>query len=329
MPIYRSILILWNIYGIIIAIYKLKEIKEGIFMSEDFKIQYVHLSNGETYAYREAGKGDEILLLVHGNMSSSKHWDMVMDNLQNKYKIYAVDLRGFGFSSYNKEINSLKDFSEDLKLFVDAINIKGFYAAGWSTGGGVVMQFAADYNDYVKKIILVESVGVKGYPMFKKDEKGQPILGQFLKNKQEISEDAIQVAPVLQALKNRDKEFYRGLWNMVIYTQKQPSPDKYEEYLEDMLTQRNLVDVDYALLTFNITDEFNGVTKGTGDVRHIKCPVLILQGEKDYVVPPYMGEEIAKYIPHGDYVVLKDSGHSPLVDCLEVLVDKIVRFIDK
>jgi 2-hydroxy-6-oxonona-2,4-dienedioate hydrolase len=52
-----------------------------------------NLSNGETLGYREAGKGTKVLLLIHGNMTSSKHWDILMDEIQHQYKIYAVDLR--------------------------------------------------------------------------------------------------------------------------------------------------------------------------------------------------------------------------------------------
>ena len=56
-----------------------------------------------------------------------------------------------------------------------------------------------------------------------------------------------------------NKLYYRTVWNLLIYTHNQPEPDSYEKYLDDMLTQRNFVDVNYALITFNISDEHNGV----------------------------------------------------------------------
>ncbi len=295
-------------------------------MSFDY-LQRVTLKNGESYSYREMGSGDDILILLHGNMTSSKHWDVLVDKLQEDFRIIAPDLRGFGGSSYNKEISSLKDFSDDLKEFVDALDIKSFYLCGWSTGGGVAMQFSANHNEYVKKLILVESVGIRGYPILKKNELGQPIPGSLLKTKEEIAADPVQVAPVLEALKTRNKEFYRMVWNASIYTNNKPEPSKYEEYLDDMLTQRNLVDVDYALATFNISNAFNGVTEGTGEIKAISCPVLIFQGDRDYVVPRYMGEGIKEALPHSELIILKDCGHSPLIDCLESLCENIMAFI--
>ena len=29
-------------------------------------------------------------------MTSSKHWDLVLENMDAEYKLYALDLRGFG-----------------------------------------------------------------------------------------------------------------------------------------------------------------------------------------------------------------------------------------
>ncbi|MBU5483437.1 alpha/beta hydrolase [Clostridium sp. MSJ-11] len=297
-------------------------------MIQQYDIKTVSIDNGEVIGYREAGCGDETILLIHGNMTSSKHWDLLMDKLTPKYKVYAVDLRGFGASSYNNRVNSLRDFSEDVNDFCGKIGIKNAIVIGWSTGGGVGMYLSADHSDKVKKLILVESVGVKGYPILRKNEEGQPIAGDFLITKEEIEKDPVQVAPVLRAIENRDKEFYRGLWNHVIYTHNKPESHRYEKYLEDMLTQRNLVDVDYSLVHFNITEEFNGISKGDGAVNKIEAPTLIFQGDRDYVVPFTMAEDINKHIKNSQMIILKDCGHSPFVDCLNEIYEEIDQFIN-
>jgi 2-hydroxy-6-oxonona-2,4-dienedioate hydrolase len=284
------------------------------------------LNNGETYAYTVAGQGSQNLLLIHGNMTSSKHWDSVIKKLQNKARIYAVDLRGFGRSSYHQPIHSLQDFSEDLKDFVDQLGLHHFSLIGWSTGGGVAMHLAIDYPEMVEKLILVASVGIKGYWLLRKDETGQPILKDVPQTKAEIAQ-SIEVAPIVTALQNRDKEFYRTLWNQGIYTKNKPSPEIYEEYLEDMLRQRNFVDVCYALAHFNISQSFNGVTDGSGKVEQIKAPTLVFQGDRDFVIPQNIGEEIAQNIAGAKLVILEDCGHAPMVDSLEALVDNIAAFI--
>lgn len=306
----------------------IEKVKEVINMSQKITLKSINLPKGEILGYREAGSGDKVLLLIHGNMTSSKHWEILMEQLLENYKIYAVDLRGFGISTYNNRISSIKDFSEDVKSFVDALGLKKFAMAGWSTGGGVAMQFTADYPDYVDKLILVESVGVKGYPMFKKDENGQPIFTEHIKTREEIEKDKVQVVPVLKAYETKDKEYMKNLWNLVIYTHNKPEDNLYEEYLDDMMTQRNLVDVDYALVTFNISREHNGVIQGSGLVDKIDIPTLVLQGDRDYVVPKEMGEDIAKAIgDNAKLTILEDSGHSPFIDCLPKVVKEFKDFI--
>ncbi len=47
----------------------------------------VDLPNGEQIAYREREGGEQTVILVHGNMTSSKHWDVLMDSMDSKYKI--------------------------------------------------------------------------------------------------------------------------------------------------------------------------------------------------------------------------------------------------
>ncbi|WP_410983099.1 alpha/beta fold hydrolase [Bacillus cereus] len=292
-------------------------------------MEFVSLSNGETIAYQKVGRqSKEILVLIHGNMTSSQHWDLVIEKLQAEYHIYAIDLRGFGKSTYHKPIDSLQDFADDFKLFVDELQLKKFSLMGWSMGGGVAMEFAACHPEYVERLILVESVGMKGYPIFKKDINGQPIASSLLKTKEEIAQDPVQIAPVLDAIKNMNKLYYRTVWNLLIYTHNKPEPERYEKYLDDMLTQRNFVDVNYALITFNISDEHNGVVPGNGHIHQLQVPTLVLQGDRDYVVPQVVGEELAKHLPNAKLTILNDCGHSPFIDCLDEFIQHVTNWLE-
>jgi pimeloyl-ACP methyl ester carboxylesterase len=291
---------------------------------KEFEFKKIQI-NDEVLAYREGGIGERPLLLIHGNMSSSLHFDKLMDALYEEFKIYAVDLRGFGHSSYHERFDSLKELSEDLEIFVEKLRLKDLELVGWSTGGGIALQFACDNPDLTKRIVLLESVGITGYPIFKKDASGQPILTELAMTKDEIESDPIQVAPVLSAIKNKDREFYRSLWNAAIYNVgNYPDPEDYNRYIDEMLLQRNLVDVDYALTRFNLSDTHNGYVQGAGEISKIKCPVTILQGENDLVVPMAMAEGIYNALkPNAKLEVLKNSGHNPMVDSFDRVVAAI------
>lgn len=290
----------------------------------EYEFKKLQVGN-EVLAYREGGSGERVLLLIHGNMSSSLHFDHLMDALYDTFKIFAVDLRGFGHSSYHERFDSLKDLSQDLELFIDKLRLKDIEVVGWSTGGGVALQLAADNPDLINRVVLLESVGITGYPMFKKDASGQPILTELLMTKEDIANDPVQVAPVLKALQDKDKAFYKYLWDLAIYNVgNRPNDLDYDRYIDEMLLQRNLVDVDYALTRFNMSDAHNGYIQGSGDIHNIKCEVTIIQGKEDLVVPMSMAEGIAEALKEkAKLIVLERSGHNPMVDQFEAVVHHI------
>ena len=288
----------------------------------------VLLPNGETLTYREREGGDIKVLLIHGNMTSSKHWDLVLENMDAKYKLYAVDLRGFGGSSYHKLIMSIKDFSDDVKLFVDEIGLKDFAAVGWSTGGAVAMQFAADYPGYCNKLILLASESTRGYPFDGKiNETDEP---RRFTSHAEIQQDLIRTIPVQTAYDTNDTDLLKLIWNSVIYTHNQPDPERYDEYVQDMRTQRNLAEVHHANNTFNISHHHNGLVEGNGKVDLIDVPVLVLQGDRDMVIMKEMTKELLEDLGEkATYVELKNCGHSPLVDDLPQLLNAMDQFLEE
>ena len=50
-----------------------------------------------------------------------------------------------------------------------------------------------------------------------------------------------------------NQEGLKAVWNALIYTHNKPDDEKYEQYVDDMLTQKNLADVYHSLNTFNIS----------------------------------------------------------------------------
>ncbi|MFF2446664.1 alpha/beta fold hydrolase [Neobacillus sp. NPDC058068] len=288
----------------------------------------VLLPNGETLAYREREGGEVKVLLIHGNMTSSKHWDLVLDNMDENYKLYAVDLRGFGDSSYNNLVMSIKDFSDDVKLFVDEIGLKDFSVAGWSTGGAVAMHFAADYPGYCNKLILLASESTRGYPFDGKiNETDEP--RRFALH-EEIKQDLIRTIPVQTAYDTNNVDLLKLIWNAVIYTDKQPAAELYDEYVQDMRTQRNLAEVHHANNTFNISRHYNGLVEGNGKVDLIDVPVLVLQGDRDMVILKEMTKELVEDLGEkAEFVELKNCGHSPLVDDLPQLLKAMTQFLEE
>ncbi|ART75729.1 alpha/beta fold hydrolase [Sutcliffiella horikoshii] len=290
----------------------------------------VKLPNGETFGYRERVGSGATILLIHGNMTSSKHWDLLMENIDPSLHLVAVDMRGFGESSYHEKIYSIKDLADDIKLFVDELKLSDFTIIGWSTGGAVAMQFVAEYPNFAKKLILLASASTRGYPLFETDENGQPDLSKRLSSYEQVLQDKTRTITISHAYASRNKEVLRMIWNYAIYHDNQPEASRYEEYLEDMLTQRNYPEILHALNMFNISNHHNGLKEGTGEVENINIPVLVLAGQKDLVISEQMSKEVVEDLGEvATFLSLKGCGHSAQVDDLPQLLQAITTFVAK
>lgn len=282
---------------------------------KDYIIKHLGLDNGETLAYREAGKDGKVIVLIHGNMSSSVHYQPLMTLLEKDFKVYAPDMIGFGDSTYNRQINSLQEFAEDISEFIKKLNLEKVNLMGWSTGGGVALEVAAIIPDRISKVFLQSSVGIQGYPIYKKDQNLKPILSERIYEREEIEKDPVQVIPFLEAYKNNNSEYFRYIWDLTIYNKVKPDEQDYKKYLEAILKQRNLVDVDVSLATFNMTHDNNGVVEGSGRIDLVTCPVVIIHGRDDLIVPLEFAKLTKKYFgDQAELVVIDGAGHSLITD---------------
>lgn len=291
------------------------------------KRSHVELKNGETISYYERKGNGEPIVLIHGNMTSSKHWDLLFEEINPTYHLIAIDLRGFGHSTYNKPIESLDDFTKDIKEVLDFIGLSSAHFVGWSTGGGPVMKMGAWYPEMCRSIILLNSISSRGYPHILFDGDRNPIKRSL--TREDIDQDIWATIPIEKAYKEKDRETLQAIWNQLIYTNNQPDPDRFEAYVDDMLTQRNLGDIYHANNYFNISHH-DGLILGTSEIDNITSPVLILHGERDLVVPSNMAEELQEdFGDKAEFRILTDCGHSPLVDDVKQLLETIDQFIFK
>lgn len=281
----------------------------------------------ETLAYLDEGVGD-VVLMIHGNMSSSVHYEPLISRIKDKYRCVALDLRGFGDSSYNERFDTLDELADDVALFIDALELGSVYLVGWSNGGGVSLKLCAKYPEKVKKLFDIEGAGLKGYPVYQKEN--YKSTGKPYASKEDMAKDPIQVAPALACFEKGDFATMTSIWDATIYTVNKPTREQNELWMAETLKQRNLVDLDWALANLNMSDEYTPYGKGDGTIHNIKCPVALTTAAKDIVVPDYMVMD--NYNALGNLAILipyENCGHSPMVDCPDRLAKDVVDFFTR
>ncbi|MCD4827219.1 MAG: alpha/beta hydrolase [Acholeplasmataceae bacterium] len=287
------------------------------------------LKNGEVYHYVEQGIGEKVILLIHGNFSSSLHFTPLLDRLPKDVRVIAPDLRGYGDSTYYRKISSLKDFADDIHLFMQAKDIKKADVVGWSLGGGVALEYAAHYPEAVEHLVLINSTTHRGYPIFKKDAEGKPLIGQVYESPEEMAKDPVQIMPLLNAQQQGNFDFVSYIFGVTIYTVGKPSESDNKLWINESLKQRNLADADWALANLNMSDQHNLYNAGTNNISKVKAPVLHTWSTQDITVPEYMVlENVNALKKRSKLIVYENCGHSPLVDVPDQLTKDILEFIN-
>jgi len=294
------------------------------------KVKYsvITLPNGEDIFYREYGEGQFTMLLLHGNLASSRFFEPFFPWVEN-CRIIAPDMRGYGNSSYKNKFSSLFELAQDFAMFCATMKLEKICVAGWSTGGGVALELAALCPDLVKSIILINGISCKGFPVPPKDEMGRPISGAFYKNKKEMIKDTLQVGLIRNAIAEKNRGLLRNIWEKRIYVNQKPGEQEFEALLDEMLKQRCNDDAYWALASFNMTDKFSGVNSGNRHIFKVAQPVLAFHGDKDYVCEPCQARDNKEYLSEQmELVFLEDCGHTAFTDYPQLLGKRIFDFLN-
>ncbi len=124
----------------------------------DIKSKFIKL-NDLDIEYFDEGEGEDFLLL-HGGGGSFRSYLNFIDELSNKYHVWAPSLPGAGKSSKLPLSWRFDKYADVIKGFIDYHNINPIIA-GHSFGGAVAIKSKSMYPDNFKALILISSAGVK------------------------------------------------------------------------------------------------------------------------------------------------------------------------
>lgn len=114
--------------------------------------------DGETIHYVERGSGPAIVF-IHGFGGSTASWRFAIDHFSQSYRVVAVDLPGFGWSSRDATLPlGHADHARRITRLMDELGIERATIVGHSMGGGVALRVAAAYPERVERLVLAAPV---------------------------------------------------------------------------------------------------------------------------------------------------------------------------
>ncbi len=226
--------------------------------------------------YETFGKGNPVVLL-HGWLTDMETMRPIANSLSKNFQVYLIDVVGFGKSDLPKDPLTSDDFGDFLKELLDKLNIKNPILIGHSNGGRIIINSVGRGIVNPKKIILIDSAGLK------------PKRSLAYHIKVSIFKFGKILLNLIPSRKIRQK-----LRNKVGSSDYKSSPEVLKDTMNIILNedQRSLLP-------------------------NIKVPTLLIWGSLDTATPISDAKEMEKAIPDCGLVEYKNGTHFSYLENLE------------
>jgi len=238
--------------------------------------------------YIEKGEGEPVIL-IHGIFYDSYMWNKNMDALAERFKVYALDLWGCGYSTRESMDYGYPVYADQLLKFMDALNIQKASLVGQSMGGGTCILFALQHRDRVNKMILVNSTGMPN-PL--------PLMGKIA--------NLPKVGEFLMGLKGN---FFRKMALDINFIY-----DKgfiTDSYFKDVTRFHKIKDTTEVLLKISRKQFFGKLLDEIHRLGETDVPILIVWGRHDKSIPLERGQEMHRILMGSRLEILERAAHCP------------------
>lgn len=105
------------------------------------------------------GSNDTLLIFIHGLTGNYLQMHHFQEYFKDSYDTLSYDLSGRGDSTIQSEPANIHQHTEDLLQLIDTLDYKEFILAGYSMGGYIALDTAAQ-SDKIRKVVLLDGGGV-------------------------------------------------------------------------------------------------------------------------------------------------------------------------
>jgi pimeloyl-ACP methyl ester carboxylesterase len=248
--------------------------------------------------FRKTGSG-EPLIILHGLFGSADNWFSIAKELEKDYTLYLVDQRNHGDSPHSEEWN-YKVMSKDLKALMDDEEIEEAFLMGHSMGGKTVMNFALQYPEKVKKLIVAD-IAPRHYPVHH-----QTILeGLSSVNLSEI-----------KSRKEADEQLAKFVPEAGI-----------RQFLLKSLGRNGKGDFIWKINLSVIIDKIENVGEALDYENSFDQPTLFMGGANSNYIQEKDKEDIDRYFPNNHLIYIKNAGHWLHAEQPQAVIDTVKAFL--
>ena len=113
--------------------------------------------NGIKIYYEVYGEGKPLVLLHGAFYTIAMNWGQLIPELSKTRKVIAIEMQGHGHTPFSDRKLSITTLASDLEGVMDYLKIDSADVAGFSMGGSIAYQFAAQYPKRLSKLVIISS----------------------------------------------------------------------------------------------------------------------------------------------------------------------------
>ena len=271
------------------------------------------MHQGHPIFYRVGGAPDSpALLLIHGFPTASWDWEAIWPDMCRQYRVYTLDMIGFGFSAKPVDYTyTLKDQADIFEAFLRQQNVTAYHALAHDYGDTVAQELLARQSEHGMRPQLLSLALLNGglFP-----ETHRPLITQRLL--------LSPLGPLLAKLTTK-KKFAASMQHIF---GRGSQPDTV------------LIDAFWSLLQFNdgtrvlpkliryMLERRTLRARWVGALQTTTIPLKLIDGAADPISGAHMVERYRELVPNPDVTLLDDIGHYPQCEAPQAVLAAYLEF---
>jgi pimeloyl-ACP methyl ester carboxylesterase len=258
---------------------------------------------GRRVRYVDYGEGPTILL-IHGLGGSWQNWLYNIPTLGLEHRVIAVDLPGFGRSEPLPAPAAMETQAGVLATLLDQLGIGPATVVAHSMGGIVAITLLGLRADLVDRLVLADAGGVRLTPA-----RLAAIVTGF-----RLAARVLNRPTVIRAITRRPR------LRRLVFGGMMANPPA--------LTGRFAAEVVPGLGAPGFLDAVTAAAKASANIDPdaIRCPVLLIWGAQDRILPVAEARELNDSLLDSRLVVIERAGHAPMFEAPGEFNSAVLKF---
>jgi pimeloyl-ACP methyl ester carboxylesterase len=244
--------------------------------------------------FRDTGRGDVPIVLMHANTGTSESWEAQVPAFSKAgYRVMAFDRRGWGKSIANASSGRHPGtVAEDLDALAEHLNLPAFHLIGVAAGGFAALDYAAWRPERLRSLVAAATTG-------------------------QVQEQSVQ--DMIARIEIPGLREQSALYREVGPSYRGADPEGTRRWIETYRTARQPGAVMQPLRSPNTFAK----------LASISSPTLLIAGGADLIAPPALMRLWADKLPNHAWALLPESGHSVAQESPEDFNELVLGFLSR